>query len=177
MSGNVEITEDIFHIFTLIEKLSKEDKKAAHDHIAFQAISTQSAFDRTQSDFIEAVLAATNLAKHSNVIAQSHSFVKGYGRKAFEAKAALVEKYVVRSTALGTKYIVRAEVTRKAVSALATHMRKHKMLCSATTLLNNIDLMAEAVDLQFPNYAECRLLHMVAPSAMIKTKTLRPKIA
>ena len=177
MSGNVEITEDIFHIFTLIEKLSKEDKKAAQDFIAFQALSTQSELDRTQSDFVEAVLTTTNLIKHPNLTAQSQLFVKSYGRKAFEAKAALVEKYVVRSTAHGTKYIVRAEVTRKAVSALATHMHKHKILCNATTLLDNIDLMAEAVDLQFPNYAECRLLHMVAPSAMIKTKTLRPKIA
>lgn len=156
--------EHVKDMVELIKNFTKEERKLFDDNLAYHDVSQHKPLARKQTDFIEAVFTATNMTilPNQSVDVKSIPFIKGYGRKLFDEKLTTVETFIIKSSAKGLKYIDQLEVTKKVVLLLANHMRKNRMICDAKTLLDNINLMAEAVDIQFPNYAESGLLHVLA---------------
>jgi hypothetical protein len=120
-------------------------------------------FDRLEVDTWEAIISACPDANRKNMAARINS----YGRKRYTDKCVELDNYITNACSVLMRLSIRNGVRQAVLHCLLEWMGGAGIPVSVHTLLNCLDYLPGAVEENFPGYSQAKLLHKVAPLAMV----------
>jgi hypothetical protein len=135
----------------IIEALPLAEQKAL-----FAKLSAKFNKSTTLTASEEAVWAA--VAATLNARPRLEPFIASFGKGRYKEACAMIEQYLEDGVGRSLSRLEFSKLAPLILECLAEQVRDAIGPCTPTSLLSNLNMLAEAVDINYPAYHQCRLL-------------------